>query len=313
MPTVFLCHATEDKPVVGRLAGDLVGAGIPTFYDDWEIRLGESLRRRIDAGIADCTHFVVVLSAVSLTKDWVNLELDAGLVRRIEGGCRLIPIRLGLRVDELPPLLKGMLSVSLDDYDIGVKTLVADIYDVVKRPPLGPIPGYARPVPAPAIGLSTTAGRIAAHIIASSKKGREGDPTIEHDELRAIAGVSDDDLLEAIDELESRRWVEHVRTLASFGHLRAKPPIFAALDAQFMDWNPGDDAKIVAAELTDAPGGLNVSLLAERLAWPPRRMNPALAALTELGAVDSSKIIDRNYLYNSIRKNVQTRRFVRGD
>jgi hypothetical protein len=50
---VFISHATEDKDeIVRRLASELVLVGLRVWYDEFELRLGDSLRRKIDAGLA---------------------------------------------------------------------------------------------------------------------------------------------------------------------------------------------------------------------------------------------------------------------
>jgi hypothetical protein len=313
IPTAFLCHAPEDKPVVGSLALELTAAGIRTFYDEWELRSGDSLRRKIEAGIESCTHFIVILSPISLTKEWVNTELDAGLVKRIERGCRLIPLRLGLQVRQIPWLLRGTFSPSLDDYDVGVKEIISDILGLTRRPPLGSLPAHAEPARAAGSGLSVAAGRIAAHFVEVSEKGREGDPALSVDELRALTAVSDDDLLEAVDELEARGWATRSTALAPLGFVRlsAHPAVFAALDAQFKEWNPEADAKVIAAELVNGPGQAVLCVLAEQLGWTPRRMNAAIAYLDGRGLIYHSSTPDYDFEHFSVMKSVLTRRFLR--
>ena len=33
--------------------------GIDVWYDNWEIGYGDSLRRKMEEGLSECTHFVV--------------------------------------------------------------------------------------------------------------------------------------------------------------------------------------------------------------------------------------------------------------
>lgn len=48
---VFISHATEDKEELVRpLAVALQGHGLSVWYDEFELRVGDSLRRKIDAG-----------------------------------------------------------------------------------------------------------------------------------------------------------------------------------------------------------------------------------------------------------------------
>ena len=50
---VFISHASEDKDdVVRPLAAELAAAGLSVWYDEYELRVGDSLRRKIDKGIA---------------------------------------------------------------------------------------------------------------------------------------------------------------------------------------------------------------------------------------------------------------------
>ena len=50
---VFISHATEDKnEIVRRLANALVAENLRVWYDEFELRIGQSLRRKIDHGLA---------------------------------------------------------------------------------------------------------------------------------------------------------------------------------------------------------------------------------------------------------------------
>ena len=50
---VFISHTSEDKDdVVRPLATALRDAGLSVWYDEVELRIGDSLRRKIDKGLA---------------------------------------------------------------------------------------------------------------------------------------------------------------------------------------------------------------------------------------------------------------------
>ena len=151
-PTVFLCHASENKDIARPLAEKFITAGIDVFYADWEIKAGNSLRRKIDGGLERCTHFVALLTPESVRKPWVQTEMDAAFVRKVEGMCCFIPLRLNLNLQMLPPLLQGLYSPSLDNYELAVQQLIDDIYEVSRKPPLGSMPPSAQP------GLKDTRG-----------------------------------------------------------------------------------------------------------------------------------------------------------
>lgn len=60
------------------LAEGLVERGIPVWYDNWEIGYGDSLRRKMEQGLGDCTHFIVLLTATSIGKPWVKRRSTQG-------------------------------------------------------------------------------------------------------------------------------------------------------------------------------------------------------------------------------------------
>jgi hypothetical protein len=77
---VFISHASEDKEAVVRpLAHALSNGGLKVWYDEFELRIGDSLRRKIDAGPAKSRFGVVVLSRSFFRKGWANYELDGCL------------------------------------------------------------------------------------------------------------------------------------------------------------------------------------------------------------------------------------------
>ena len=60
---VFISHASEDKDSVVRpLAIALKNKGINVWYDEFELKIGDSLRRKIDQGLSRSKFGIVVLS-----------------------------------------------------------------------------------------------------------------------------------------------------------------------------------------------------------------------------------------------------------
>lgn len=90
---VFISHASEDKDVVVRpLAAALMAEGLNVWYDEFELRIGDSLRRKIDQGLANSRVGLVVLSHSFIAKGWTNYELDGIVTRSISGEQVLLPI-----------------------------------------------------------------------------------------------------------------------------------------------------------------------------------------------------------------------------
>jgi hypothetical protein len=90
---VFISHASEDKDdVVRPLVEALQAAGLSVWYDEFTLRIGDSLRRKIDAGLARSRFGVVVLSEHFFRKGWTNYELDGLVTRAVSGEQVILPV-----------------------------------------------------------------------------------------------------------------------------------------------------------------------------------------------------------------------------
>lgn len=88
---VFICHASEDKAAVARpLARALRHQGLKVWFDEFVLKVGDSLRGKIDDGLAASRYGIVIISPAFLAKKaWTEWEL-AGLVARSDGLERFI-------------------------------------------------------------------------------------------------------------------------------------------------------------------------------------------------------------------------------
>ena len=79
---VFISHASEDKEdIIRPLANALIKEGLSVWYDEMTLRIGDSLRQKIDKGLANSRVGLVVLSPSFIDKGWTNYELD-GIVSK---------------------------------------------------------------------------------------------------------------------------------------------------------------------------------------------------------------------------------------
>ncbi len=90
----FISHASEDKnDFVRALAERLRKEHIEVWYDEFSLRLGDSLRRSIDRGLAQSRFGIVVLSKKNFfDKAWPQWELDGLVARDIEHRGTILPI-----------------------------------------------------------------------------------------------------------------------------------------------------------------------------------------------------------------------------
>lgn len=99
---VFISHASEDKSgLVRPLAEALRTLGLRVWYDEFELGIGDSLRRKIDQGISRSRFGIVVLSEHFIQKGWTEYELDGIVARTVKGKQRLLPIWHDLSSDQV--------------------------------------------------------------------------------------------------------------------------------------------------------------------------------------------------------------------
>lgn len=228
-PIAFLSHATKDAELAGRLARDLIHAGVDVWYSQWEIKPGDSLRRKIDAGIDKASEFLVLLTPASLASEWVQTELDGGLVNRISGKCRLIPILVDLSSEQVPATLRGLCRVRLDPYADGLRKLLELCHNVSTKPPLGQAPAWARERPLPGAGLSANAQRLATWLNQHSEEGHPYD-LFERDAIMKDLGFTAEQAGMAASELSDAGMVKLIVDSGSgpagFSSIGPQPQLF---------------------------------------------------------------------------------------
>lgn len=312
----FMCHASEDKDLACRIATDFHSAGIETFFDEWDITAGQSVRTRIDEGLTASTHVVVLLTDTSLAKPWVNAEIDAAFVRKVAGQGTLIPLRYQLPIHRLPPLLAALRSPEIVDYERDIHALIDEIKGVSRRPPVI-ASGERTPTWSRSARISPLAARVAELFARLSATGRSSNgSSLEVVELQRLTGAADDHLIDAISELEDARLVKprHVIGARPFGYLtvEATELLFWLIDSVVMGWDVQKDAVRIAAEVVNAPNqSVQMFDLAPRLGWPPRRLNPALSFLIAKNLVMHSRDLDADFVTSQINMTPATRRFLR--
>ncbi len=134
---VFISHASEDKEaIVVPLANALEELGVKVWFDQFALRIGDSLRRKIDEGIANSRFGVVVISKSFLAKGWPQYELDGLVTMAVSGKQVLLPIWHEISKDEVinaSPSLADKVALRTADY--GVREIAAEIAAVVAQDP----------------------------------------------------------------------------------------------------------------------------------------------------------------------------------
>ncbi len=71
---VFLSYSSHDKVVVQALAERLQRDGLKVWFDEWAIRVGDSIPSKIEAGLEHSSRLVFFMSAQAFESDWTQLE-----------------------------------------------------------------------------------------------------------------------------------------------------------------------------------------------------------------------------------------------
>lgn len=137
-PKAFVSHSTQDHEFVMQLATDLMSNGVEVWYSGWEIKAGDSIRRKIEEGLAGCDYFLIILSTKSVNAPWVRTELDIAAMRFISGEVKkIIPVKIE-PCGTLPLILSQLCWVdfSMPPYESALHQLLDSIHEVVLKPPL---------------------------------------------------------------------------------------------------------------------------------------------------------------------------------
>ncbi|MCL2190231.1 MAG: DUF1883 domain-containing protein [Defluviitaleaceae bacterium] len=132
---VFISHASEDKDEIVRpLAIELANCGLSVWYDEFEMKIGDSLRRKIDKGLANSKFGIVVISRFFIKKGWTNYELDGLITRTVSGEQILLPVWHNItknEVVEYSPSLADKVARNTANYTI--KEIAREIAEVINR------------------------------------------------------------------------------------------------------------------------------------------------------------------------------------
>jgi len=115
MSQIFLCHASEDKPIAESVEVALSNAGHRVFYDDSSLPPGGDYHDRISKAIKACDLFIFLISKASIAQGKYTLtELKFAREKWRSPIGRVLPVNLQeIPTTEIPKYLTGttMLSV----------------------------------------------------------------------------------------------------------------------------------------------------------------------------------------------------------
>jgi len=130
---VFISYASEDnEDFVRPLANRLQEEGVRVWYDRIILKVGDSLNRSINAGLARSRFGIVVVSPSFLAKEWPQRELDGLATREVDGTKVILPIWHNLQeaqVRSRSPLLADRIAVASS---AGLDRVVERLLEVIR-------------------------------------------------------------------------------------------------------------------------------------------------------------------------------------
>jgi hypothetical protein len=134
---VFVSHASEDKvEIASPLTNALQGLGVSVWLDVLELKIGDSLRRKIDEGLARSRFGVVILSKDFFAKNWPQYELDGLVTRTVSGEQSILPIWHKVTKAEVMTASPSLADkIARNTADFTIEEIAMEIAGVVKPAP----------------------------------------------------------------------------------------------------------------------------------------------------------------------------------
>ena len=130
---VFVSYASEDRRhVVAPLVEALLAAQLDVWYDRFELKIGDSLRRKLDEGLSCSDYGIVILSPKFFAKHFTNLELNGLAQREVNGRKVILPVWYNVDaaiVREYSPSLADRIARNWQE---GVSVVVEEILKEVR-------------------------------------------------------------------------------------------------------------------------------------------------------------------------------------
>ena len=127
MVKLFISHASEDKENLVKPLVEKLTKYFNVWYDEYELKLGDSLRAKIDEGLTSCDFGVVVLSPAFFSKKWTQAELNGLFALEDKNRKIILPIWHNVTLQEVTkfsPIIADRLAVTTEK---GLDRIVEEI------------------------------------------------------------------------------------------------------------------------------------------------------------------------------------------
>jgi TIR domain len=136
-PLGFLSHDSRDKDNVARpLALELGRLLCPVWFDEYSLKVGDSLSESIDRGIREAPKCILILSPNFLANPgWSKAEFKAIMNRHIAEGSVILPVWHNVTRNDVYGYSSFLVDIVASDTSKGLDAVARDLSTVLKPTP----------------------------------------------------------------------------------------------------------------------------------------------------------------------------------
>ena len=130
---IFLSYSSDDKyAFVDSLANALCEIGMKVWYDSTELKIGMSIRSKIDYGLSNSRFVAIILSKTFFKKKWTKWELDGIIARLNSGKNEVLPIWHEVTTEEVLAFSPSLADRVALNSSMSVDIIARKIAEVVR-------------------------------------------------------------------------------------------------------------------------------------------------------------------------------------
>lgn len=131
----FISYASEDKQeFVKPLADKLTKLGLKVWYDEFELKVGDSLRGSIDRGLVNSEYGIVILSKNFFSKNWPQYELNGLTAKEIDGQKVILPIWYGISKKDVLKYSPSLADkIAIDSSRKTISEIAAELKEEIEK------------------------------------------------------------------------------------------------------------------------------------------------------------------------------------
>jgi DNA-binding response OmpR family regulator len=134
---LFISYSHNDKEFVSRLTRDLKNAvdldkgRVEIWIDKNEIKVGDSISKKVEDGICACDFFCLVISGNSLESQWVEREYRAAINKQLSSNGTPVILPILIENVQLPLFLK---DIRCANFSLNYQAGLMELLDSIKNP-----------------------------------------------------------------------------------------------------------------------------------------------------------------------------------